>query len=430
MKNRNSIIILIALIAMMTLMVNADKNKLIRHKPVVVRDGEEDYGLIGYWGNNLSKNQFTDTKDQEKDLFTFCSTTNYSTYHLSYMYLHFDNNGLPGVDFDYHCNYPTNKFSNLSPPNKGYSALNCKSIGNDIKKCQAIGKKILLSVSPMDFLSSSADAERSADNIWNVFLGGTSQYRAFGDAILDGIDFHIFNNDVGLYYTVLINKLNNYISSATKQYTIAASVRCANPDVTMGSPKSSYYTDSPFGAIPTLFSYIIIFMTSSSNICGWQINNEGFWKQIQVWSEDFNVVNPSLKVYVGIPPWYDPSFSGGAVGDYIAPGEFYNNSVIPKMKEFTQFGGIALNDVSFDYNNRPCNNYKLYSDLIYQQLKAPVSVSGKNTPTDDICDESGGNSASRNGKSQDLNNGSISSFGFSNIVFAISLPFIVFQLFF
>jgi chitinase len=37
-------------------------------------------------------------------------------------------------------------------------------------------------------------------NIYNLFLGGSSPYRPFGDAIVDGIDIHVWNNNrVGVF---------------------------------------------------------------------------------------------------------------------------------------------------------------------------------------------------------------------------------------
>ena len=62
-------------------------------------------------------------------------------------------------------------------------------MGADIKTCQSKGKIITLSLGgaggAVGFTSDS-QAETFADTVWNVFLGGSSTTRPFGDAVLDG----------------------------------------------------------------------------------------------------------------------------------------------------------------------------------------------------------------------------------------------------
>ena len=59
----------------------------------------------------------------------------------------------------------------------------------DIKACQAKGKKIMISMGGATgggTFSSKDQAESFAKTIWNLFLGGSSSTRPFGDAVLDG----------------------------------------------------------------------------------------------------------------------------------------------------------------------------------------------------------------------------------------------------
>ena len=59
----------------------------------------------------------------------------------------------------------------------------------DIQACQAKGKLVTLSLGgdkeSVSF-TSDAQAEAFADTVWDLFLGGSSDTRPFGDAVLDG----------------------------------------------------------------------------------------------------------------------------------------------------------------------------------------------------------------------------------------------------
>ena len=59
----------------------------------------------------------------------------------------------------------------------------------DIQACQAKGKLVTLSLGgdkeSVSF-ASDAQAETFADTVWDLFLGGSSDTRPVGDAVLDG----------------------------------------------------------------------------------------------------------------------------------------------------------------------------------------------------------------------------------------------------
>lgn len=62
-------------------------------------------------------------------------------------------------------------------------------MASDIQTCQAAGKIVTLSLggaSGAASFSSDAQGTAFADQIWNLFLGGTSSTRPFGGAVLDG----------------------------------------------------------------------------------------------------------------------------------------------------------------------------------------------------------------------------------------------------
>ena len=71
----------------------------------------------------------------------------------------------------------------------GTALLNCQKIAEDIKTCQSKGKLVTLSLGgATGSVSFTGDdqAEQFAETIWNLFLGGNSTTRPFGDAVLDG----------------------------------------------------------------------------------------------------------------------------------------------------------------------------------------------------------------------------------------------------
>lgn len=66
----------------------------------------------------------------------------------------------------------------------GTNLLNCAFLAADIKACQAKGKIVTISLGGAN--GGGAATAAFADQIWNLFLGGSSSTRPFGDAVLDG----------------------------------------------------------------------------------------------------------------------------------------------------------------------------------------------------------------------------------------------------
>ena len=71
----------------------------------------------------------------------------------------------------------------------GTALANCSFMAEDIKTCQSMGKLVTLSLGGATGqigFSNDTQAESFADQIWDLFLGGESSIRPFGDAVLDG----------------------------------------------------------------------------------------------------------------------------------------------------------------------------------------------------------------------------------------------------
>ena len=74
----------------------------------------------------------------------------------------------------------------------GTNLLNCSFLASDIEYCQNQGKAVTISLggggASVGFTDDS-EAQSFADQIWNVFLGGSSDNRPFGSVVLDGFVF-------------------------------------------------------------------------------------------------------------------------------------------------------------------------------------------------------------------------------------------------
>ena len=76
-----------------------------------------------------------------------------------------------------------------SPVFPGSSLPDCSFLAQDIQTCQSRGKILVLSLGGATgaaSFSSAAQATAFGEQLWNLFLGGTSSTRPFGDAVLDG----------------------------------------------------------------------------------------------------------------------------------------------------------------------------------------------------------------------------------------------------
>lgn len=73
---------------------------------------------------------------------------------------------------------------------------------------------------------SAADAQATAQQIWDLYLGGSSSNRPFGTAALDGIDLDIEQAYGSQYYADFVDKLQSLWSGASKHYYLTAVPQC------------------------------------------------------------------------------------------------------------------------------------------------------------------------------------------------------------
>ncbi|GLJ20982.1 hypothetical protein SUGI_0383500 [Cryptomeria japonica] len=123
-----------------------------------------------YWGQNSNEASLANT----------CASGNFEIVMLAFLNK-FGDGQTSVLNLAGHCD----------PPLGG-----CKSLSADIQSCQSRGIKVFLSLGGAvgnHTITSAKDAENVASYLWDNFLGGQSDSRPIGDAILDGIDFDIQN---------------------------------------------------------------------------------------------------------------------------------------------------------------------------------------------------------------------------------------------
>ena len=167
--------------------------------------------------------------------------------------------GYPGTNFGNKCGNST--FNNLNGSSSPLLS-DCPSIGPDITKCQAAGKKILLSLGGAipnnQELDSDASAVDFANFLWKAFGPKCADYsgpRPFGDAVVDGFDFDIESNIPGQKdisyqsrgYATMIKTLRSlYALESGKDYYISGAPQCIVPDSHLGDAISSSWFDFLF----------------------------------------------------------------------------------------------------------------------------------------------------------------------------------------
>ncbi|KAI8324996.1 glycoside hydrolase, partial [Martensiomyces pterosporus] len=283
--------------------------------------------VVTYWGqNSWGGAHLTDPANWEKNLAAYCQDSTFDIINLSFV-INFNLTGLPVLNHAGHCE---TKFP-------GTNTLTCPDVSTDIKTCQAAGKKIVLSLggaSGSYGLSSSADGQAFANTVWNMFLGGTHQYRPYGDAVLDGVDLDIEGGD-HTGYPAFISQLRSYFQGASKQYIISAAPQCVYPDGNLGSTLSGSWIDNDY----------VQFYNNPCNLAN--INNQ--------WNFDYTSwdkltkgnPNPNSKLYVGLP-----AGSGAAGNGYLDLATLQADLTQLYTNYTSTFGGIMFWDASWYSNNQ------------------------------------------------------------------------------
>ncbi|XP_015878162.3 acidic endochitinase-like [Ziziphus jujuba] len=283
-------------------------------------------GIAIYWGKNVDEGSLAEA----------CNTGLYS--YISIAFLNQFGGGVDlGLDIAGHCDQASNT---------------CTKFGAQIKTCQSLGVKVLLSigggfVGPLGLysLASPEDAKRVAHQIWNSYLGGSnsSATRPFGDAVLDGIDFGI---EMGspLYYDNLAAYLKElYNQQGTKSYYLSAAPQCSYPGDHLGP------------AIDTGLFDFVWFQFFNNPQCQYTTESgaELLLSSWNLWASSLK----AEKLFLGLPA----SFDAAPLGGYIPP-DVLNDQILPVLNAASNFGGVMLWSRYYDL----LSNYSSQiGDLVY-----------------------------------------------------------------
>ncbi|KAF8922277.1 class III chitinase [Mucidula mucida] len=265
--------------------------------PVVAFDNSR-YDNVSYWGQNSYGATHSDVDNFQKTLSFYCNTCN-----------SVDNATFPGTDLP-----------------------DCSALASDITQCQAKGKIVTISLGGATGsvgFGSDDQARTFANTVWNLFLGGSSDTRPFGNAVLDGVDLDI-EGGTSSGYPAFVNEIRSLSSGANKQYYITAAPQCVFPDAALGGVLNSANFDAIYGEF-----YASSGSPSFHHTCPQFRDN---------WARTTSP-NPNVKVYIGAPG------SSTAAGSGYIDIDALSDIAVQMRNSFPSFGGVMLWDASQAYVN-------------------------------------------------------------------------------
>ncbi|KAI9893895.1 MAG: hypothetical protein M1814_005448 [Vezdaea aestivalis] len=244
-------------------------------------------------------------------------------------------------------NYPSINFGALCPAMTSQQKFlapglsNCSQLVPQIQACQAVGKKVLLSIGGRAAggnisLSSANAANIAATQLWNLFGAGTGEdwrLRPFGNLTLDGFDIAPSNSQPA-YLEVLGQVLKQlYTTDPSKSYYLSSSPSCPIPDPSIPT------------ALQQICDWLFIQFFNSPSC---NLNSAGFAENFiqhtrdMGWGLGDNTSAPML--YVGAIAWL-----GSAQTGYTSWRRL--NNVIGGVRGYYGFGGMMLWDGAEGHGN-------------------------------------------------------------------------------
>jgi chitinase len=217
--------------------------------------------------------------------------------------------------------------------------VDASALGTAVTTCQANGKKVMVSfggdarVSSPNF-ASLADAEQGAQDVWDLFLGGSGQTaaRPFGPTvILDGFDFDNESGDASYYieFTQALKKLMT-TSKVNRKYYLSADPMCVMTG-DQGTGGGSYIPDD-------LLKELDFVNVQFYNNADQGVGSEGFDQNIKDWAAKITNFAPNAKMMVGFPG------SSTAGSNYLAPSAISTLLQSVQGMGFPNLGGVAIWD--------------------------------------------------------------------------------------
>lgn len=286
-------------------------------------------GVAVYWGQNGWGGAHPgDPASWEPPLADVCADPAYDVVILAFVtsFVSARNaDGLPETNFSYHCETP------WDPANP--FLLRCPEIEAGVAACHERGKAVLLSLGGASGgygFTDDAQAEAFAQTVWDIFLGGASEVRPFGAAVLDGVDLDLEGGST-TGYTAFVRRLDALATAGGGGTLITAAPQCPHPDAYLGPAPGR-----PLGDAPELFD--ALFVQFYNNWCAWS-SPAAFAEAWTAWA----ALGP--RVFVGLP----------ATPEAANPASFVARAALPALLDVVRddpaFGGIMLWDASFDRNS-------------------------------------------------------------------------------
>ncbi|KAH9053008.1 glycoside hydrolase [Lactarius deliciosus] len=278
--------------------------------------------LAVYWGQ--------DGSGKQQDLSAYCQDSAIDNVIIAFLDVFRGQGGQPEINLANTCSASGNAVFG------GTGLADCSFLAPQIEACQKNGKIVTLSLGGADSkvgFSSDSQAQAFADQIWNLFLGGSGAPRPFGDAVLDGVDLDIEQGSPS-GYAAFVKQIHARAKGAKKQFFVTAAPQCPFPDANIGDALNA----APFDAVYVQFY---------NNFCGLDQPKEYNFATWDHWAKTVSA-NKNIKVYIGAPASKDAAGMG-----YVDVGTLANYAK-HAQKTWSSFGGVMLWEASLAVAN---NNF-------------------------------------------------------------------------
>ncbi|KZV98360.1 glycoside hydrolase [Exidia glandulosa HHB12029] len=209
----------------------------------------------------------------------------------------------------------------------------CPDLATDITHCQSKGIAVMVSLdsgngTDIDWYGSESRARAYANLLWDLFLGGQSISRPFGDAQLDGVDFPCSWSDFASGCKAFLDQLQSHFQSDTvsRPYYSVVSVFCS--DIT-SSGLITANLDAIYVAVHTGACSVAHYGDDAL----WNYGSWDSWVTSQADSD-------ALKLYLLVPA----SATFGV--DYVNPDRLAYIAMSTAARYPAHFGGIVYFDAA------------------------------------------------------------------------------------